>query len=199
MAVQKEPILKRCRYLGISPAVMGVSKKESIRFKNANNRKKISEYGMQLKEKQKLKFIYGVLEKPFRHYFTIAEKMEGKTGDNLITVLESRLDSVVYRMGLALTRREARQLVVHSHYTVNGQKVNIPSYRVKVGDVIALKEKDRTSEKFKATVEETKDRIVPTWLDAKKDDFSAKVTRLPSAEDIDYEVATHLIVELYSK
>ena len=199
MAVQKEPILKRCRYLGISPAVMGVSKKESIRFKNANNRKKISEYGMQLKEKQKLNFIYGVLEKPFRHYFTIAEKMEGKTGDNLITVLESRLDSVVYRMGLALTRREARQLVVHSHYTVNGQKVNIPSYRVKVGDVIALKEKDRTSDKFKATVEETKDRIVPTWLDAKKDDFSATVTRMPSAEDIDYEVATHLIVELYSK
>ena len=199
MAVQKEPILKKCRYLGISPAVMGVSKKESIRFKNANNRKKISEYGLQLKEKQKLKFIYGMLEKQFRHYFELANKMEGKTGDNLITVLESRLDSVVYRMGLALTRREARQLVVHSHYTVNGQKVNIPSYRVKVGDVIALKEKDRTSEKFKATVEETKDRIVPTWLDAKKDDFSATVTRMPSAEDIDYEVATHLIVELYSK
>ena len=125
--------------------------------------------------------------------------MEGKAGDNLITVLESRLDSVVYRMGLALTRREARQLVVHSHYTVNGKKVNIPSYRVKVGDVIALREKDRTSEKFKSTVELTADRIVPTWLDAKKDDFSAKVTRLPSAEDIDYEVATHLIVELYSK
>ena len=131
MAVQKEPILKKCRYLGISPAVMGVSKKESIRFKNANNRKKISEYGLQLKEKQKLKFIYGVLEKQFRHYFSIAEKMEGKAGDNLLTVLESRLDSVVYRMGLALTRREARQLVVHSHFTVNGKKVNIPSYRVK--------------------------------------------------------------------
>ena len=199
MAVQKEPILKKCRYLGISPAVMGVSKKESIRFKNANNRKKISEYGLQLKEKQKLKFIYGVLEKQFRHYFSIAEKMEGKAGDNLITVLESRLDSVVYRMGLALTRREARQLVVHSHYTVNGKKVNIPSYRVKVGDVIALREKDRTSEKFKATVEETKDRLVPIWLTANKDDFSATVNRMPSAEDIDYEVATHLIVELYSK
>ncbi len=199
MAVQKEPILKKCRYLGISPAVLGVSKKESIRFKNANNRKKISEYGLQLKEKQKLKFIYGVLEKQFRHYFAIAEKMEGKAGDNLITVLESRLDSVVYRMGLALTRREARQLVVHSHYTVNGKKVNIPSYRVKVGDVIALREKDKTSEKFKATVEETKDRLVPVWLDAKKDDFSATVNRMPSAEDIDYEVATHLIVELYSK
>ncbi len=199
MAVQKEPILKRCRYLGISPAVMGVSKKESIRFKNANNRKKVSEYGLQLKEKQKLKFIYGVLEKQFAHYFEIATKMEGKAGDNLITVLESRLDSVVFRMGLALTRREARQLVTHSHYTVNGQKVNIPSYRVKPGDVIALREKDRTSDKFKATVEETKERLVPVWLDAKKEDFSATVTRLPLAEDIDYEVATHLIVELYSK
>ncbi|MBP3761391.1 MAG: 30S ribosomal protein S4 [Ruminococcus sp.] len=199
MAVQKEPILKKCRYLGISPAVMGVSKKESIRFKNANNRKKISEYGLQLKEKQKLKFIYGVLEKQFYHYFEIATKMEGKAGDNLITVLESRLDSVVYRMGLALTRREARQLVTHGHYTVNGNKVDIPSYRVKAGDVVALREKDRTSDKFKNTVEETKDRLVPVWLDAKKDDFSATVTRLPSAEDIDYEVATHLIVELYSK
>ena len=199
MAVNREPILKRCRYLGISPAVMGVSKKESIRFKNANNRKKISEYGLQLKEKQKLKFIYGVLEKPFYHYFEIASKMEGKTGDNLITCLESRLDSVVFRMGLALTRREARQLVVHNHYTVNGKKVNIPSYRVKVGDVIALAEKDKTSEKFKSTVEATKDRVVPMWLNANKDSFSATVVRMPSTEDIDYEVAAHLIVELYSK
>lgn len=199
MAVSKEPILKRCRYLGISPAVMGVSKKESIRFKNANNRKKISEYGLQLKEKQKLKFIYGVLEKQFYHYFEIASKMEGKTGDNLITCLESRLDSVVYRMGLALTRREARQLVVHNHYTVNGKKVNIPSYRVKVGDVIALAEKDKTSEKFKATVEATNDRVVPMWLNANKENFSAAVVRMPAAEDLDYEVAAHLIVELYSK
>ena len=199
MAVNKDPILKRCRYLGISPAVMGVSKKESIRFKNANNRKKISEYGLQLKEKQKLKFIYGVLEKQFYHYFEIASKMEGKTGDNLITCLESRLDSVVYRMGLALTRREARQLVVHNHYTVNGKKVNIPSYRVKVGDVIALAEKDKTSEKFKSTVEATNGRVVPMWLNANKDNFSASVVRMPSAEDSDYEVAAHLIVELYSK
>jgi small subunit ribosomal protein S4 len=199
MAVNKDPILKRCRYLGISPAVMGVSKKESIRFKNANNRKKVSEYGMQLKEKQKLKFIYGVLEKQFYHYFEIASKMEGKAGDNLITCLESRLDSVVFRMGLALTRREARQLVVHNHYTVNGKKVNIPSYRVKVGDVIALAEKDRTSEKFKSTVEATNDRVVPVWLEAKKEDYSATVVRMPSAGDIDYEVASHLIVELYSK
>jgi small subunit ribosomal protein S4 len=199
MAVNKDPILKRCRYLGISPAVMGVSKKESIRFKNANNRKKVSEYGMQLKEKQKLKFIYGVLEKQFYHYFEIASKMEGKAGDNLITCLESRLDSVVFRMGLALTRREARQLVVHNHYTVNGKKVNIPSYRVKVGDVIALAEKDRTSEKFKSTIEATNGRVVPVWLEPKKEDFSATVVRMPSAGDIDYEVASHLIVELYSK
>ena len=198
MAVQKEPILKRCRYLGISPAVLGYDK-ESHRNPKSDTRKKLSKYGTQLKEKQKLKFIYGVLEKQFEHYFEIASKMEGKTGDNLITCLETRLDSVVYRLGLALTRREARQLVVHSHYTVNGKKVNIPSYRVKVGDVIALREKDRTSEKFKATVEETKDRLVPVWLTANKDDFSATVNRLPSAEDIDYEVATHLIVELYSK
>lgn len=199
MAVQKEPVLKKCRTLGISPAVMGVSKRESNRFKNANNRKKISEYGLQLKEKQKLKFIYGVLEKQFRHYFVIASKMEGKTGDNLITVLESRLDSVVFRLGFALTRREARQLVAHAHFTVNGQKVNIASYRVKVGDVIALREKDRTSEKFKATLEATKDRVTPLWLDAKKDEFTATVTRMPSADDIEYEAETHLIVELYSK
>jgi small subunit ribosomal protein S4 len=199
MAVQKEPILKRCRYLGISPAVMGVSKKESKRFKNANNRKKVSEYGMQLKEKQKLKFIYGVLEKQFHHYFEIAEKMEGKTGDNLITCLESRLDSVVYRMGLALTRREARQLVVHNHYTVNGKKVNIPSYRVKVGDVISLSEKSKKSEKFKQIAEGTADRLTPAWLDVNKDAQSAKVLRAPVKEDLDYEVEEHLIVELYSK
>lgn len=140
MAINREPILKRCRYLGISPAVMGISK-ESNRNPNANKRKKVSEYGMQLKEKQKLKFIYGVLEKPFYHYFEIAEKMEGKAGENLITILESRLDNVVFRMGMALTRRESRQLVSHGHFMVNGQKVDIPSYRVKVGDVIELCEK----------------------------------------------------------
>ena len=197
MAVNKVPVLKRCRSLGLEPAYLGYDKKSNRT--NARAGKKMSEYGLQLREKQKAKFIYGVLEKPFRNYYEKADRMKGMTGENLMVMLESRLDSVVFRMGLALTRREARQLVVHSHYTVNGKKVNIPSYRVKVGDVIALKEKDRTSEKFKATVEETKDRIVPTWLDAKKDEFSATVTRLPSTEDIDYEVATHLIVELYSK
>lgn len=199
MALNKEPILKRCRYLGISPMVMGISK-ESKRFsKDKNNRKKVSEYGMQLKEKQKLKFIYGVLEKPFYHYFEIASKMEGKTGDNLISVLESRLDNVVYRMGLALTRREARQLVTHRHFTVNGKRVNIPSYRVHVGDVIALYESSRSSAKFKDVIEQTATRVVPIWLEPDKANFSAKVVRMPSPEDLDYETETHLIVELYSK
>ena len=198
MAVNKDPILKRCRYLGISPMVMGIAK-TSNRNPGANNRKKVSEYGMQLKEKQKLKFIYGVLEKPFYHYFEIAEKMEGKTGDNLITVLESRLDNIVFRMGLALTRREARQLVSHRHFTVNGERVNIPSYRVKEGDVIALYEGSRSSAKFKEVVEQTNGRVVPVWLEPDKANFSAKVVRMPKTEDLDYEVQAHLIVELYSK
>ena len=204
MAVNKDPILKRCRYLGISPAVMGIGK-ESNRNPGANNRKKLSEYGMQLKEKQKLKFIYGVMEKPFRHYFTLAEKMEGKAGDNLITVLESRLDNAVYRMGLASTRREARELVTHGHFTVNGQRVDIPSYRVSVGDEIALSEKSRSSVMFKGNeqtvgvLEKTKARAVPMWLEVSDDKMSAKVTRMPNPSDIDYEAETHLIVELYSK
>ncbi|MCI5905811.1 MAG: 30S ribosomal protein S4 [Oscillospiraceae bacterium] len=198
MAVNKDPILKKCRYLGISPMVMGISK-SSNRNPGANNRKKVSEYGSQLKEKQKLKFIYGVLEKQFYHYFEIADKMEGKTGDNLITVLESRLDNIVYRMGLALTRREARQLVTHRHFTVNGKRVNIPSYRVKEGDVVALYEGSRSSAKFKDVVEQTNGRVVPTWLESNKENFSAKVVRMPKTEDLDYEVETHLIVELYSK
>ncbi len=198
MAVNKDPILKRCRYLGISPMVMGIAK-ESNRNPKANARKKVSEYGAQLKEKQKLKFIYGMMEKPFRKYFVLASKMEGKTGDNLITLLESRLDNVVYRMGMALTRREARQLSCHGHFTVNGKKVDIPSYRVSVGDVIAVCEKSRTSTKFKEVVEQTQGRTVPLWLDANKEAFSATVTRMPTPEDIDYEAETHLIVELYSK
>ena len=198
MALNKEPILKRCRYLGISPMVMGISK-ESNRNPGGNNKKKVSEYGMQLKEKQKLKFIYGVLEKPFYHYFEIAEKMEGKAGDNLITILESRLDNVAFRMGMALTRREARQLVSHGHFTVNGERVDIPSYRIKEGDVIALCEKSRSYDKFKETVEQTAGRVVPLWLEADKANFAVKVVRMPNVEDLDYETETHLIVELYSK
>ena len=185
MAINREPILKRCRYLGISPAVMGISK-ESNRNPNANKRKKVSEYGMQLKEKQKLKFIYGVLEKPFYHYFEIAEKMEGKAGENLITILESRLDNVVFRMGLALTRREARQLVTHGHFNVNGQRVDIPSYRVKVGDVIELGENSKKSDKFKEIAEGTKGRVIPLWLEANKEAASAKVVRMPVKDDLDY-------------
>ena len=198
MAVSKEPILKRCRYLGISPTVMGINK-ESNRNPNANNRKKVSEYGTQLKEKQKLKFIYGMMEKPFRHYFELAEKMEGKAGDNLITLLESRLDNVVFRMGMALTRRDARQLVAHGHFTVNGKKVDIASYRVSVGDVIAVAEKSRTTAKFKDVAEQTKGRTTPLWMDVNRDAFSATVNRMPNPSDIDYETETHLIVELYSK
>ena len=198
MAVNRDPILKRCRYLGISPTVVGIDK-SSKRNPNANTRRKVSEYGMQLKEKQKLKFIYGVLEKPFHHYFELASKMEGQAGNNLITVLESRLDNIAYRMGMALTRREARQLVTHGHFLVNGQKVDIPSYRVKVGDVITLREKSRSSSKVKTVMEQTASRVTPVWLETNKEQFSAKVVRMPQIEDVDYEVAPHLIVELYSK
>ena len=198
MAVSREPILKRCRYLGISPMVMGISK-ESNRNPGANNRKKLSEYGMQLKEKQKLKFIYGVGEKQFYHYFEIATKMEGKAGDNLITCLESRLDSVVFRMGLALTRREARQIVDHKHVTVNGKQVNIPSYLVKAGDVIEIKEKCKSMQRYKDIVEVTGGRLVPEWLDCDMEALKGTVKELPAREVIDVPVNEMLIVELYSK
>ena len=198
MAVNREPILKRCKSLGISPAVMGIAK-ETKRDPNANKRKKVSEYGMQLKEKQKLKFIYGVLEKQFRHLFELAEKMEGQAGANLITLLESRLDNVVYRMGLSMTRREARHLVVHGHYLVNGKRVDIPSYRIKEGDVISLKENSKKSEKFKQIIEANASKAAPTWLDVNKDNQTAKVLRMPVKEDLDYDIEEHLIVELYSK
>lgn len=198
MAVNREPILKKCKSLGISPMVMGVAK-ETKRDPNANKRRKVSEYGLQLKEKQKLKFIYGVLEKQFRHYFELAEKQEGQAGTNLLTMLESRLDNVVFRMGLSMTRREARQLVTHGHFLVNGQRVDIPSYRVKPGDEIALRDKSKSSAKFKEIVEATNGRVIPTWLDMNKDALSAKIVRPAEKEDLDYEVEEHLIVELYSK
>ena len=198
MAINKEPLLKKCKYLGISPMVMGVSK-DTKRKADQGNRKKLSEYGMQLKEKQKLNFMYGVLEKQFYHYFEIAEKQQGQAGTNLITILESRLDNVVFRMGLATTRRESRQLVTHGHFSVNGKRIDIPSYRIKPGDVISLRENSRKSTKFKEIVELTNGRVVPLWLEANKEDFSAKVVRMPVKEDLDYEVEEHLIVELYSK
>ncbi len=198
MALNKEPILKKCKELGISPMVMGVAK-ETKRDPKANSRKKVSEYGKQLKEKQKLKFIYGVLEKPFYHLYERAEKMEGQAGENLISLLESRLDNIAYRMGLSMTRREARQLVSHGHFNVNGHRVDIPSYRVNVGDVISLRENSKKSVKFKEIVEATNGRLIPSWLDVDKENLTAKVVRTPVKADLDYEVEEHLIVELYSK
>lgn len=195
MAKNMQPVLKRCRTLGIEPSVMGVDKKSN---RNPNpNRRKMSEYGMQLNEKQKVKFIYGVLEKQFRKYYTMATKRHGITGEMLLQILETRLDNVVFRLGFAGTRREARQMVNHSHITVNGKKVNIPSYLVKPGDVIAIKE--TSVPKFKENVEANSTRIVPDWLDADKNTLSGKVVALPTREHIDYEVEEHMIVELYSK
>ncbi len=198
MAVNRDPILKRCKALDISPAVLGYDK-ASKRNPDANKRKKVSEYGSQLKEKQKLKFIYGVLEKQFYHYYELATKMEGIAGENLITLLESRLDNIVFRMGMACTRREARQLVSHGHFCVNGKRVNIPSYRVKVGDVISLKETSKKSKKFEQIAEVAGGRLTPMWLDVNKEAATAKVTRAFQRDDLDYEIAEHLIIELYSK
>ena len=197
MAKNTQPILKRCKTLGISPAVLGVNKETNRNPKQS--RRKQSEYAMQLTEKQKVKFIYGVLEKQFRTYYKKAEKMEGKAGENLLILLETRLDNVVYRLGFAKTRREARQLTSHGHFTVNGQKVDIASYRIKPGDVIAVREKSRSSAKFKALVEELGATATPKWLEKEKDSFEGKVIAMPQRDDIDYEVAEHLIVELYSK
>ncbi len=197
MAKNTQPILKRCKALGISPAVMGISKETKRQPKQS--RRKQSEYAMQLNEKQKVKFVYGVLETPFRNYYKKAEKTEGKTGEILLQLLERRLDNVVFRLGFAKTRREARQLANHGHFTVNGQKVNIPSYLVKPGDVIAVCEKSRSSAKFKALIEELGATACPKWLDKEKDSFEGKVVAMPQRDDIDFDVAEHLIVELYSK
>lgn len=200
MAVDRTPISKRCKSLGISPAVMGYTqKKETKRNRNTNSRKKISEYGLQLREKQKLKFIYGVLEKQFYHYYELAVREEGVTGENLIRLLETRLDTVVFKMGMAITRREARQLVGHGHFTVNGKRVDIPSYRVKVGDVVAVHERSKKSPKFAQIAEATHGRLIPAWLDIDKEAMSAAVTRLPQRDELDFEIEEHLVVELYSK
>jgi small subunit ribosomal protein S4 len=174
-------------------------RKEGAPGQHGQNRKKISEYGMQLRAKQKTRRFYGVLEGQFYHYFELAEKRAGKAGENLLIILESRLDNVVYRLGLASSRAQARQLVVHNHFTVNGKKVNIPSYLLKAGEVVALSEKDRSSDTFKALVEQNSGRPVPMWLEADKTNFTAKVARLPLREDIDLDVEEQLIVELYSK
>ena len=201
MAKNTQPIAKRCKALGISPAVMGYAKKTTNRNPGGNNfRKKKSEYATQLQEKQKLKFIYGILEKQFATYFDIASRQQGITGENLLRLLERRLDSVVFRLGFASTRRDARQLVSHCHFTVNGKKVNIPSYLIKAGDVIEVRESSRSSAKFSKLVGPDAPLVVTTaWLERDKDALKGKVIRLPERSDIDFEVEEHLIVELYSK
>ena len=197
MAKNMQPILKRCKTLGIEPGVMGIDKKSNINPKQS--RKKQSEYGLQLTEKQKVKFIYGVLEKQFRKYYVMATKKSGITGEMLLSILETRLDNVVFRLGLANTRREARQIVNHGHILVNGKKVNIPSYLIKQGDVISVREKSKNSDRMKEIVERNESRLVPKWLDMDKNTLTGKVVALPARDDIDYEVEEHLIVELYSK
>ena len=198
MAKNMQPIAKRCKALGISPAVMGYAKKETKRNPGGQMRKKKSEYAIQLNEKQKVKFVYGILEKQFRMYYEKASAMSGKTGENLLTLVERRLDNVIYRLGFAMTRREARQLV--NHATVNGHKVNIPSYLVRVGDVIEVKESSRSSAAFKRfTAEDAPLVTVPTWLERDKNALKGTVTRMPARDDIDMPIEEHLIVELYSK
>ena len=201
MAKNMQPVAKRCKALGISPAAMGYAKKTTERNSGNQVRKKKSEYALQLQEKQKVKFVYGIQEKQFRNYYEKAARMPGKTGDELLSLIERRLDNVVYRLGFAMTRREARQLVSHAHFTVNGQKVNIPSYLVKVGDVIEVKESSRSSVKFKRLLgEDAPSVLVPQWLDRQKDALKGTVSRLPVREDInDLPIEEHLIVELYSK
>ena len=199
MAKNMQPYLKRCRTLGISPAVMGVNK-ESNRNPGPQRRPKKSEYALQLTEKQKVKFVYGVLERQFRAYYEKAARMKGNTGDELMTLLERRLDNVVFRLGLAATRREARQLVNHGHFTVNGKRVNIPSYLVKEGEVIAVCDKSRSSAKFKKIVEDDRFVAAPKWLEKNKNaPLEGKVIAMPQRDDIDFDVAVNLIVELYSK
>ena len=197
MAVNKTPILKRCRSLGLEPAYLGVDKKSKRKLTRSN--RKTSEYGLQLREKQKAKFIYGVLEKPFRNYYEKAANQKGMTGENLMTMLESRLDNVVFRMGLARTRRESRQVVDHKFITVNGKVVNIPSYLVKPGDVIELKESAKTMTRFKEISEVTAGRVVPEWIDFDADKLVGTVKELPNRDQIDVPVDEMLIVELYSK
>ena len=199
MARNIQPIAKRCKALGISPAELGYAKKTTKRNPKGQVRRKQSEYGRQLNEKQKVKFVYGVLERQFKGYYEMAERRQGKTGENLLSSLESRLDNVVYRLGFAMTRPEARQLVSHGHITVNGRKVNIPSFLVKPGMVITLKDSSKNLEKIKANVEGSSYRATPKWLEYDANNMVAKVVAAPAREDIDLPVEEHLIVELYSK
>ena len=197
MAVNRVPVLKRCRSLGLEPGFLGIDKRSNRELRRAN--RKMSEYGSQLREKQKAKFIYGVLEKPFRNYFEKASRMKGQVGENLMILLESRLDNVIFRLGWARTRREARQIVGHRHVLVNGKIVNIPSYLIKAGDTIEIKERAKSSERYKEIIEMTSGRIVPTWLESDKENLKGAVKALPSREEIDVPVDELQIVELYSK
>ena len=197
MAVDRTPVLKRCRSLGMDPVYLGIDKKSTRQLKRSS--RKISEYGLQLREKQKAKFIYGVLEKPFRNYYKKADKMPGMTGANLMTMLESRLDNVVFRLGLARTRKEARQIVDHKHVLVNGKQVNIPSYLVKAGDVIEIKEGKKSSQRYKDILDVTAGRLVPEWLESDQEALKGTVKELPQRSMIDVPVDEMLIVELYSK
>ena len=200
MAKNMQPVAKRCKALNISPAAMGYAKKTTNRNPKANIRRKQSEYAMQLSEKQKVKFVYGIMEKQFRMYYDRAAKTQGKTGENLLILVERRLDNVVYRLGFAMTRREARQLVNHGHFTVNGKRVNIPSYQVSVGDVLEVAEKSRSSVKFKRlTGEDAVMVTLPQWLEREKNTLRGVVTKMPERGDIDLPIEEHLIVELYSK
>ena len=198
MAVNRVPVLKRCRSLGLDPIYLGIDKKSTRQLKRAN--RKVSEYGLQLREKQKAKFIYGVLEKQFSNYFEEASRRQGQAGENLLQLLECRLDNVVFRLGYASTRRDARQLVSHNHFTVNGKRVNIPSYQVKAGDVIDVVEGSRKIEKFaKLTGADAAVVALPSWLSRETGSLKGVVTKLPERSDIDFDVQEHLIVELYSK
>ena len=197
MAVNRVPVLKRCRSLDLDPTFLGYDKKSNRTSARAG--KKVSEYGLQLREKQKAKFIYGVLEKPFRNYYKKAERMKGMTGENLMVMLECRLDSIVFRLGFARTRREARQIVGHKHFMVNGKTVSIPSYQVKAGDVIEIREKARSLQRYKDILEVTGGRLVPEWLEADQEAMKGTVKYLPTREMIDVPVNEMLIVELYSK
>ena len=197
MAVDRVPVLKRCRSLGMDPIYLGIDKKSNRESKRAN--KKLSEYGMQLREKQKAKFIYGVLEKPFRNYYAKASKMNGMVGTNLMILLECRLDNVLFRMGFGRTRKETRQIVDHKHVLVNGKQVNIPSYQVKAGDVIEIKEKFKSAQRYKDILEVTAGRMVPAWLESDQENLRGSVKELPTRDEIDVPVNEMLIVELYSK
>lgn len=197
MAVNKVPVLKRCRSLGLEPSYLGYDKKSRRNLTRAN--RKVSEYGLQLREKQKAKFIYGVLEKPFRNYYKKADQMKGLTGLNLMTILESRIDNVIFRLGFARTRKEARQIVDHKHVLVNGKCVNIPSYLVKAGDVVEIREKNKVDNHYKLVLETTAGRLVPAWLESDHENLKGEIKTLPTREEIDVPVNEMLIVELYSK